>query len=102
MAASFARTALDLSSPARTPRRLAALLSPAKRLVPALTSEMKGDVDVTTLAMDAAGSIYLPNQTMRIWGSGSTTVGGADAKLVARRIEAGGNAKLTVSSDDID
>ena len=39
---------------------------------------------------------------MRIWGSGSTTVGGADAKLVARRIEAGGNAKLTVSSDDVD
>lgn len=86
---------------AMTSGPLAGLVIASDPAGPTVTSELKGDVDLTTLEAETTGSIYLPRQMLRIWGSGSTTLSGAQDKLVARQIELGGTAKLTMRADDI-
>jgi hypothetical protein len=68
---------------------------------PALTSDLRGDVTLTTLDMEASGSFYFPNQRLTLSGSGKTNLKGSHVKLVARSIAATGNNSLIVGGDDL-
>ncbi len=68
---------------------------------PALTSDLRGDVALTTLDTETSGSIYLPNQRLTLSGAGKTNLKGSHVKLVARSIAATGNNSLIVGGDDL-
>ncbi|KAA2241142.1 TadE/TadG family type IV pilus assembly protein [Salinarimonas soli] len=80
---------------------LAGLVIASDPTGPSVTSELSGDGDLATLEIETTGSIYLPRQMLRIWGNGSTTLSGAQDKLVVRQIEVGGSAKLATRADDL-